>query len=71
MFDARDAPLVGAKRSTYRIAFGPSAGVSSLHASVRCAADERKSLGQLCRYITRSALANECVQWNAGGQVVL
>ena len=43
----------------------------SLHAAVRCGADERKSLEQLCRYITRSALANERVQCNAAGQVVL
>ena len=43
----------------------------SLHAAVRCAADDRKSLEQLCRYITRPALANERVQCNAGGQVVL
>ena len=43
----------------------------SLHAAVRCAADDRQALEQLCRYITRSALANECVQTNAAGQVVL
>ena len=43
----------------------------SLHAAVRCAADDRKSLEQLCRYITRPALANEHVQTNAAGQVVL
>lgn len=43
----------------------------SLHAAVRCAADERKRLEQLCRYITRPALANERVQCNAAGQVVL
>ena len=41
----------------------------SLHAAVRCCADERKSLEQLCRYITRPALANERVQCNAAGQV--
>jgi Putative transposase len=43
----------------------------SLHAAVRCAADGRKALEQLCRYITRPALANERVQCNAAGQVVL
>ena len=43
----------------------------SLHAAVRCGADARKSLEQLCRYITRPALANERVQCNAAGQVVL
>jgi hypothetical protein len=30
-----------------------------------------KALEQLCRYITRPALANERVQTNASGQVVL
>jgi len=36
----------------------------SLHAAVRCDADERQRLEQLCRYITRPALANERVQIN-------
>ena len=43
----------------------------SLHAVVRCGADDRQALEQLCRYITRPALANERVQTNAAGQVVL
>jgi len=43
----------------------------SLHAAVRCDADERQRLEQLCRYITRPALANERVQINSAGQVVL
>ena len=43
----------------------------SLHAAVRCGAKDRKSLEQLCRYITRTAQANERVQCNAAGQVVL
>ena len=43
----------------------------SLHAAVRCAAEDRQALEQLCRYITRPALANERVQTNAAGQVVL
>jgi hypothetical protein len=43
----------------------------SLHAVVRCDADDRQGLEQLCRYITRPALANERVQTNAAGQVVL
>ena len=30
----------------------------SLHAAVRCSADDRPALGQLCRHITRPALAN-------------
>ena len=43
----------------------------SLHAAVRCGADDRRALEQLCRYITRPALANERVQTNAAGQMVL
>ena len=43
----------------------------SLHAAVRCDADERQRLEQLCRYITRPALTNERVQLNSAGQVVL
>jgi len=43
----------------------------SLHAAVRCGAEDRQALEQLCRYITRPALANERVQTNAAGQVVL
>ena len=43
----------------------------SLHAAVRCGVDDRQALEQLCRYITRPALANERVQTNAAGQVVL
>jgi hypothetical protein len=42
-----------------------------LHAAVRCGADDRQALEQLCRYITRPALANERVRTNAAGQVVL
>lgn len=55
----------------------------SLHAAVRCGADDRKALEQLCRYITRpacrqrrasglaAALANQQAQCNAAGLVVL
>ena len=43
----------------------------SLHAAVRCKADDRQALEPLCRTITRPALANERVQANAAGQVVL
>jgi hypothetical protein len=43
----------------------------SLHSAVRCGADDRQALEQLCRYITRLALANERAQTNAAGQVVL
>ena len=39
--------------------------------SVRRGADERHALEQLCRYITRPALANERVQCNTAGQVAL
>ena len=41
----------------------------SLHAAVRCRADERQA-ERLCRYIARPALAKERVQWKAAGQVV-
>ena len=43
----------------------------SLHAAVRCGADDHQALEQLCRYITRPALADERVQTNTAGQVVL
>ena len=43
----------------------------SPHAAVRCAAEDRKSLEELCRYITRPALADERVQCNAAAQMVL
>ena len=37
---------------------------------MRCEADDRQRLEQLCRYITRGA-GQERVQCNAAGQVVL
>ena len=40
----------------------------SLHAGVRCAADDRKGLEQLCRYITRPAISNERLSVNRAGQ---
>ena len=43
----------------------------SLHAAVRCGADDRQALEQLCRYINRPALPNERVQTNAAGQIEL
>jgi hypothetical protein len=43
----------------------------SLHAAVRCHANERLKLERLCRYITRPALANDRVKINAKGQVEL
>jgi len=43
----------------------------SLHAAVRCGADQRKQLEHLCRYITRPPIANERLKCNRAGQVVL
>jgi Putative transposase len=39
----------------------------SLHAAVRWRADQRKKLEQLCRYITRPAIANERLKLNRAG----
>jgi hypothetical protein len=35
----------------------------SLHAAVRCGADDRQALAQLCRYITRPAIDNRPDRW--------
>src|SRR5215831_15883847 len=43
----------------------------SLHAAVRWRDDQRKELEQLCRYITRPAIANDRLKRNRAGQVVL
>jgi Putative transposase len=43
----------------------------SLHAALRWRADQRLELEQLCRYITRPAIANERLKRNRAGQVVL
>ena len=43
----------------------------SLHAGLRCEADQRTELEQLCRYITRPAIANGRVSRNRTGDVVL
>ena len=43
----------------------------SLHAAVRCGADQRNELEQLCRYITRPAIANGRLSRNRTGDVVL
>ena len=40
----------------------------SLHAGVRCRADDRRGLEQLCRYITRPAISNERLSVNRAGQ---
>ncbi len=39
----------------------------SLHAEVRCAMNQRNKLEQLCRYITRPAIANERLELNSAG----
>lgn len=43
----------------------------SLHAGVHCAANDRQGIEQLCRYITRPAIANERLSINREGNVVL
>jgi Putative transposase/Transposase zinc-binding domain len=43
----------------------------SLHAAVRCGADQRRELEHLSRYISRPAIANERLRRNGAGQVVL
>jgi hypothetical protein len=43
----------------------------SLHADTRCAVKQRHQLEQLCRYITRPAIANERLSIDDTGQVVL
>jgi Putative transposase/Transposase zinc-binding domain len=43
----------------------------SLHAGVRCDANDRQGIEQLCRYITRPAISNERLSINREGNVVL
>jgi len=43
----------------------------SLHAGVRCGGHQRKQLERLCRYITRPAIANERLERDGAGNVVL
>ena len=43
----------------------------SLHAGVRCDANDRQGVEQLCRYITRPAISNERLAINREGNVVL
>ena len=43
----------------------------SLHADVRCAMNQRNKLEQLCRYITRPAIANDRLKLNSAGDGVL
>ena len=47
------------RETTARQALCADIDAFSLHAAVRVEAHDRKRLEQLCRYITRSALANE------------
>ena len=48
------------------------AGIDVLPAPLQsCAANQRKKLEHLCRYITRPAIANERLALNRAGQVVL
>ena len=42
----------------------------SLHARVRCATEDKQGLEQLCRHITRPAIANERLSVDRAGQVV-
>ena len=43
----------------------------SLYDAVRCAMNQRHQLEQMCRYITRPAIANERLQLNHAGDVVM
>ena len=43
----------------------------SLHAGVRCDANDRQGIEQLCRYITRPAISNERLAINREGNAVL
>jgi len=62
---------VAGRDEKHRKALCADAHGFSLHAAVRCGADQRTQLEQLCRYITRPALANERLSRNGKGQVVL
>jgi len=42
----------------------------SLHAGVRCAAEQCQALEHRCRYLTRPAIANERLSVNRAGHVV-
>ena len=59
-FDAQPTPQCCANQQGF-----------SLHAAVRCAMNQRNKLEQLCRYITRPAIANERLKLNSAGDVVL
>ena len=59
-FEAQDTPQSCANQQGF-----------SLHAAVRCARSKRNKLEQLCRYITRPAIANDRLKLNSAGDVVL
>ncbi len=59
-FEAQDTPQLCVNQQGF-----------SLHAAVRCAMNQRNKLEQLCRYITRPAIANERLKRNSAGDVVL
>ena len=59
-FEAQDTPQLCVNQQGF-----------SLHAAVRCAMNQRNKLEQLCRYITRPAIANERLKLNSAGDVVL
>ena len=63
----------GAQREAHRSPDVLCANISgfSLHAGVHCAAEDRKGIEQLARYITRPAIANERLAINRDGNVVL
>ncbi|MEO8808213.1 MAG: transposase [Burkholderiaceae bacterium] len=65
-------PRAGQKVLTLQGAMPRDADLTATeqHAAVRCGAGDRQALEQLCRYITRPALANERVQSNAAGHAV-
>ena len=49
----------------------PTTGLQPPHTEVRCALNQRNKLEQLCRYITRPAIAHERLKLNRAGEVVL
>ena len=59
------------REKDFKQALGADSKGFSLHAAVRCTAEDRQALEQLCRYLTRPSLANERVQTNAAEQVLL
>jgi Putative transposase len=73
--DGALTPLQAAS-CTYRIALDPRAGQpagssQAVRPRVACQrADQRAELEQLCRYITRPAIANERLKRNRAGDVV-